>query len=72
LQQRRLIWKANKDWRFIFSLAKELGKTVNELCKELTAEELIGWIAYAELESEEYEKQREQAQKSNALRGKKR
>jgi len=33
---------------------------------------MIGWAAYAELESEEYEKQREQAQRSNALRGKKR
>ena len=29
-------------------------------------------MAYSELESEEYEKQREQAQKSNALRGKRR
>jgi hypothetical protein len=33
---------------------------------------MIGWAAYAELESEEYEKQREQAQRSNALRGKRR
>ena len=53
-------------------MAKELGKTVNELCKELSVEELLGWMAYSELESEEYEKQREQAQKSNALRVKKR
>ena len=33
---------------------------------------MIGWAAYAELEYEEYEKQKEQAQKTNALRGKKR
>ena len=33
---------------------------------------MIGWIAYAELENEEYEKQREQAQRINALRGKRR
>ncbi len=33
---------------------------------------MIGWVAYAEIENEEYEKQREQAQKTNALRGKKR
>tara|TARA_B100000886_G_scaffold149781_1_gene101841 strand:- start:96 stop:272 length:177 start_codon:yes stop_codon:yes gene_type:complete len=57
---------------FIYSLAKELGKTVAELSETLTVEELIGWAAYAELENEEYEKQREQAQRSNAVRGKRR
>jgi hypothetical protein len=29
----------------------------------------LGWIAYAELENEEYEKQREQSQRTNALKG---
>jgi len=33
---------------------------------------MIGWVAYNELENEEYEKQKEQAQRSSALRGKKR
>ena len=33
---------------------------------------MIGWIAYNQLENEEYEKQREQAQKASALRGKRR
>ena len=33
---------------------------------------MIGWAAYAEIEHEEYKKQQEQAQKSNALRGKRR
>ncbi len=33
---------------------------------------MIGWAAYAEIEHEEYEKQREQAQKASALRGKRR
>ena len=33
---------------------------------------MIGSAAYAELEHEEYEKQKEQAQRSSALRGKKR
>tara|TARA_Y100000401_G_scaffold32547_1_gene23985 strand:+ start:581 stop:682 length:102 start_codon:yes stop_codon:yes gene_type:complete len=33
---------------------------------------MIGWAAYAEIEYEQYEKQKEQAQKVNALRGKKR
>ena len=46
-----------------------LHKTVAELCNTLTIEEMIGWAAFAELENEEYEKQREQAQRSNALRG---
>ena len=49
-----------------------LHKTVAELCNTLTIEEMIGWAAFAELENEEYEKQREQAQRSNALRGKRR
>ena len=33
---------------------------------------MIGWAAFAELESEEHEKQKEQAQRSSALRRKKR
>lgn len=33
---------------------------------------MIGWVAFAELENEEYKKQQEQAQRSSALRGKKR
>ena len=49
-----------------------LHKTVAELCDTLTFEEMISWAAFAELENEEYEKQREQAQRSNALRGKRR
>jgi hypothetical protein len=42
------------------------------LCETLTVEELIGWFAYAELENEEYEKQKEQAQRSSALKRKRR
>ena len=33
---------------------------------------MIGWAAYSEIESDEYKKQKEQEQKTNALRGKKR
>ena len=33
---------------------------------------MISWAAYAEIEYEEYEKQKEQAQRSSALRGKRR
>ena len=72
LKRLKPIWKADNDWKFIFSLAKELHKTVAELCETLTIEEMIGWAAYAEIEHEEYKKQQEQAQKSNALRGKRR
>ena len=33
---------------------------------------MLGWIAFFEIESEEYKKLQEQAQKTNALRGKRR
>tara|TARA_R100001163_G_C4885691_1_gene80979 strand:- start:6 stop:107 length:102 start_codon:yes stop_codon:yes gene_type:complete len=33
---------------------------------------MIGWVAFIEIENEEYKKQQEQAQKTNALRGKRR
>ena len=72
LKRLKPIWKADNDWKFIFSLAKELHKTVAELCETLTMEEMIGWAAYAEIENDEYKKQQEQAQKTNALRGKRR
>tara|TARA_R100000234_G_scaffold96489_1_gene64789 strand:+ start:389 stop:568 length:180 start_codon:yes stop_codon:yes gene_type:complete len=58
--------------KFLFSLAKELKKTVAELCETLTYEEMLGWAAFAQIENEEFEKQKEQAQRSSALRGKKR
>jgi len=45
---------------------------VAELCQTMTIEEMIGWAAFAEIEEEEYKKQQEQAQRSSALRGKKR
>ncbi len=56
----------------MYSLAKELGKTVVELCETLTIEEMIGWAAYFELEHEEYEKLKEKAQTNSALKGRKR
>ena len=54
---------------FIYSLAKELGKTVAELSNTLTVEEMIGWAAYAEIEHEQLKKQQEQSQRNSALRG---
>ena len=53
-------------------MAKELKKTVAELSETLTVEEMIGWAAYSEIEYEEYEKQKEQAQRNSALKGKRR
>lgn len=64
------IWKASNDWKFIYTLAKALHKTVAELCKDLTREEMIGWAAFFELEHEEYEKEQKRAQTSSALKGK--
>ena len=43
-----------------------------ELCETLTIEEMIGWAAYNEIENEEYKKQQEQAQRSSALKGRRR
>jgi len=42
------------------------------LSETLTVEEMMGWAAFAEIEHEEFKKQQEQAQRTNALRGKKR
>ena len=47
---------------FIFSLAKELGMTVQTLSKELTREELIGWAAFFELRNEEMDKDKDRVQ----------
>jgi hypothetical protein len=33
---------------------------------------MIGWAAYSEIEYEEYEKQKEQAQRTSAIKGRKR
>ena len=33
---------------------------------------MIGWVAFIEIENEEYKKQQEQAQKSSALKGRRR
>ena len=33
---------------------------------------MMGWVAFAEIEHEEFKKQQEQAQRSSALKGRKR
>jgi hypothetical protein len=40
---------------FAFSLAKELGMTVEHMLNNMTSEELCYWHAYSELEREEIE-----------------
>ena len=63
-RQRKQTSKANKDWLFIFFLAKELGMTVRQLSHELTTEELVAWGAFYELKSEEEEKVMDRAKTS--------
>lgn len=60
--------KARGDWIFIFSLAKELGKTVAELSQTLTREELIGWAAYFAIQNKEADKERDRVQAGAATR----
>lgn len=50
----------------MFSLAKELGRTVAELEAGMSARELIEWMAYARLEQEEAEQAH---QRNRALTG---
>ena len=47
---------------FIYSLANELKKSVNELCQTLTLEEMIGWAVFYELKNDESRKEEERAQ----------
>ncbi len=61
-RKRKQTSKVNKDWYFIFFLAKELGTTVVQLSQSLTHEELVGWAAFFELQSEEREKASDQVQ----------
>ena len=67
-KRRKLISKANGEWKFLFSLAKELGKTLAELTETLTREELIGWAAYFALQNEEMDKERDAVQAGAASR----
>ena len=53
---------------FIYSLANELKKSVNELCETLTLEEMIGWAAFYEIRNEEQKKEQDQTQRRSVLR----
>lgn len=53
---------------FIYSLANELKKSVSELCKTLTVEEMIGWAAFYELKNEEEKKEMDKIKKQSVMR----
>ena len=53
---------------FIYSLASELKKSVNELCQTLTLEEMIGWAAFYDIRNEEQKKEQDQTQRRSVLR----
>ena len=52
---------------FIYSLANELKKSVNELCQTLTLEEMIGWAAFYDLTNEEQKKEQDKTQRRSVI-----
>tara|TARA_Y100000114_G_scaffold151534_1_gene168395 strand:+ start:405 stop:533 length:129 start_codon:yes stop_codon:yes gene_type:complete len=42
------------------------------LCETLTVEEMIGWVAYAELEHEDFKKEQDKVQRGSAIKGRRR
>tara|TARA_B100001778_G_C18196661_1_gene453693 strand:+ start:26 stop:199 length:174 start_codon:yes stop_codon:yes gene_type:complete len=52
---------------FIYSLANELKKSVSELCKTLTVEEMIGWAAFYELKNEQEKKEMDKVQNRSVI-----
>tara|TARA_R100000322_G_scaffold101164_1_gene64092 strand:+ start:212 stop:385 length:174 start_codon:yes stop_codon:yes gene_type:complete len=52
---------------FIYSLANELKKSVNELCQTLTLEEMIGWAAFYDIRNEEQKKEQDKTQRRSVI-----
>ena len=52
---------------FIYSLANELKKSVSELCKRLTLEEMIGWAAFYDIRNEEQKKEQDKTQRRSVI-----
>ena len=52
---------------FIYSLANELKKSVNELCETLTLEEMIGWAAFYDIRNEEQKKEQDRTQRRSVI-----
>jgi hypothetical protein len=53
----------------VFSLARELGMTVDRLMREMTSDELVHWMAYSALEREDMETRRDKAAVTEQVRG---
>ena len=52
---------------FIYTLANELKKSVNELCQTLTLEEMIGWAAFYDIRNEEQKKEQDKIQRRSVI-----
>ena len=52
---------------FIYSLANELKKSVNELCQTLSLEEMIGWAAFYDIRNEEQKKEQDRTQRRSVI-----
>ena len=52
---------------FIYSLANELKKSVNELSQTLTLEEMIGWAAFYDIRNEEQKKEQDKTQRRSVI-----
>ena len=52
---------------FIYSLANELKKSVNELCQTLTLEEMIGWAAFYDIRNEQQKKEQDKIQRRSVI-----
>ena len=52
---------------FIYSLANDLYKSVNELCQTLTLEEMIGWAAFYDIRNEEQKKEQDKTQRRSVI-----
>ena len=52
---------------FIYSLANELKKSVNELSQTLTLEEMIGWAAFYDIRNEEQKKEQDRTQRRSVI-----
>jgi len=53
----------------VFSLARELGMTVDRLMREMTSDELVYWMAYSALEKEDTETRHDKAAVTEQVRG---
>jgi hypothetical protein len=53
---------------FVFSLAKELGMTVEYIMNNMSSEELTYWKAFSELEREEMECESKKAEMMSKMR----